>query len=309
MNFTHLGAFCAVAQTGSVTAAAQRLHVSQPALTREIRELEERLGVALFERMPRGMQLTEAGRLLEGFATQIFRLAEAAKSAVGEFTGLQRGHLSIAASHTSSAYLLPPLLDEFRQLYPNVTFDVAVMNTAQVQDAVLALECQLGMIEGTYDRAAFDVLMMGRDNIIAVASATHPLARRRRLSLGALAQAELVMREPGSGTRQAVEQAYARHGVALSPTCSIGSPEAIKQLLAHGRAVAWVPQLAVAGELAAGTLVPLPVSGVHITRKLHLIWRKGHESSPGARAFQALAAQNLNHAPCPATPSFLRKQK
>jgi len=289
MNFTHLGAFRAVAKTGSVTAAAQWLHVSQPALTREIRELEERLGVALFERMPRGMQLTEAGRLLDGFAAQIFRLAEAAESVVGEFTGLQRGHLSMAASHTSGACLLPALLNEFRQLYPKVTFDVAMRNTAQVQEAVLALECQLGMIEGPYDRTAFDVLMMGRDSIIAVASATHPLARRRRLSLGALAQAELVMREPGSGTRQTVEQAYARHGATLSPACSIGSHEAIKQLLALGQTVAWMPQLSVAGELAAGTLVQLPVSGVQITRKLHLIWRKGHELSPAARAFQTLA--------------------
>lgn len=296
MNFTHLAAFRAVAQTGSVTAAAEQLHVSQPALTREIRELEERLGVALFDRLPRGMQLTEAGELLDGFAAQIFRLAEAAKSAIGEFTGLKRGHLSIVASHTSGAYLLPPLLDEFRRLYPNVTLDVAVSNTERVQEAVLAHECQLGLVEGVYDPTVFDARMMGRDKIIAVASAAHPLARRRRLDLAALAQAELIVREPGSGTRQTVEQAYARHGVALSPSCSIGSPEAIKQLLTLGRSVAWMPRLSVAGELATGTLVQLPVKDLQITREMNLIWRKGRGLSPAARAFQTLALAKAERA-------------
>lgn len=293
LNFTHLAAFHAVAETGSVTAAAERLHVSQPALTREIRELEERLGVPLFDRLPRGMQPTEAGRLLDEFATQIFRLAEAAESAVGEFAGLKRGHLAIAASRTIGVYLLPPLMDEFRNLYPGVTLDVAISNTGRVQEQLLAHEHQLGLIEGPYDTATFDALPFGRDEIIAVAGATHPLARRRRLNAAALAESELILREAGSGTREVVEQAYAAHGLALAPTGSIGSPEAIKRLLRLGRAVSWVPKLSVADELAAGTLVALPVTDVRVTRDLNLLWHKHHTLSPSARAFRTLAAQRL----------------
>ena len=288
MNFTHLTAFHAVAETGSVTAAAERLHVSQPALTREIRELEERLAVPLFDRLPRGMQLTEAGQLLNEYATQIFRLAESGESAVGEFAGLKRGHLAIATSRTIGVYLLPPLVDAFRDQYPGVTLDLSVSNTEQVQEDVLSHRCQLGLIEGPYDTSVFDALPFGQDEIVVVAGPTHPLASRRRLNATALANTELILREPGSGTRQVVEQAYAARGLTLSPSCSIGSPEAIKRMLRLGRAVSWVPRLSVADELAAGTLIQLPVTDIHVTRELNLLWHRGHGLSPSARAFRTL---------------------
>lgn len=243
MNFTHLTAFDAVAQTGSVTAAAERLHVSQPALTREIRELEERMGVALFDRMPRGMQLTEAGRMLAEYADQIFRLADAAETAVGEFAGLKRGRLVIASSRTIGTYLMPALMDAYRDLYPGVTIELVISNTEQVKSAVLGQRCQLGLIEGPYGDDAFDVLSLGDDEIIAVVGPQHPLARRRRLNASALSDVELVMREEGSGTREVVAHAYAAQSLALEPGLVVGSQEAIKRLLRIGRAVSWVSRL------------------------------------------------------------------
>ncbi|MEX3856445.1 LysR family transcriptional regulator [Paraburkholderia sp. BR10923] len=293
MNFTHLAAFRAVAETGSVTAAAARLHVSQPALTREIRELEERLGVPLFDRMPRGMQPTEAGRLLLEYAAQIFRLADAAEDAVSEFAGLKRGQLAMASSRTIGAYLLPELMDRFRDLYPGVTVQLAVSNTEQVKHAVLSQQCQLGLVEGPYDTEAFDALACGRDQIIAVAGAAHPYARRRKLHAADLAKAELVLREIGSGTREVVARAYAANGLTLAPSLTIGSPEAIKRLLRIGRAVSWVPRLSVIDELASGTLVELPVIDVNVERQLNMLWRKGQTLSPSARAFRTLVQQRI----------------
>lgn len=293
MNFTHLAAFHAVAETGSVTAAAARLHVSQPALTREIRELEERLGVPLFDRLPRGMQPTEAGQLLAEYAAQIFRLADAAEAAVGEFAGLKRGHLALASSRTVGVYLLPPVMDAFRERYPGVTLDLAVSNTERVKAAVLAQQCQIGLIEGPYDAGAFEAMPCGHDEIIAVAGAAHPFARRRKLDAATLAQSELAMREAGSGTREVVEQAYAAHGLALNPSLTLGSPEAIKRLLRLGRAVAWASRRSVADELAAGVLVALPVADVRVVRALNLVWRKGQSLSPGARAFRDLVVEEI----------------
>jgi DNA-binding transcriptional LysR family regulator len=288
MNFTHLAAFDAVAQTGSVTAAAERLHVSQPALTREIRELEERLGVALFDRMPRGMQLTEAGRLLAEYAGQIFRLADAAEVAVGEFAGLKRGHLVIASSRTIGTYLMPALMDVYRDLYPGVTIELVISNTEQVKSAVLGQRCQLGLIEGSYGDGAFDVMSLGDDEIIAVAGPNHPLAQRRRLNAAALSDVELVMREEGSGTREVVEEAYAAHGLALEPGLVVGSQEAIKRLLRIGHAVSWVSRLSVRDELEAGNLVELPITDIRVVRQLNMLWRKNQSLSPAARAFHAL---------------------
>lgn len=296
MNFTHLSAFHAVVETGSVTAAAESLHVSQPALTREIRELEERLGVSLFDRLPRGMQPTEAGRLLDSFAAQIFRLAESAELEVREFAGLKRGRLSIAASRTIGVYLLPALMDKFRRLYPGITVDVAISNTERVQGEILAHEHQLGLVEGPYDVDAFESLHIGDDEIIAAAGIAHPFAKRQKLTFSEFAEAELIMREPGAGARKVVEQAYASCGYPFSPVCTIGSPEAIKQILRLGRAVSWVPRISVSNELAAGTLVQLPVTELTMTRQLNLIWHKGDGLSPSARAFRTLITLPLDEA-------------
>ena len=295
MNFTHLAAFFSVAETGSVTAASERLHVSQPALTREIRELEERVGVPLFDRLPRGMQPTEAGRLLADYAAQIFSLADAAETAIGEFAGLTRGHLGLASSRTIGVYLLPPVLDEFRRLYPGITVDLAVSNTEHVEETVLAHERQLGLIEGPYDASAFDASVIGRDELIAVAGASHPLTRKRRVSAAEVGHAELVMREPGSGTRTVIEDAYARQGYELSPKLSVGSAEAIKRMLRLGNAVAWVSRQTVADELAAGVLVQLRVHDLKIERDLNMIWRKARALSPSASAFRTLADQMFEH--------------
>ncbi|QCP53686.1 LysR family transcriptional regulator [Trinickia violacea] len=291
MNFTHLAAFFAVVETGSVTGASERLHVSQPALTREIRELEDRLGVPLFDRLPRGMQPTEAGRLLADHAAQIFGLADAAEIAVGEFAGLTRGHLGLATSRTIGAYLLPTVLDEFHRLYPGIDVEVAVTNTEHVEETVLAHQRQIGLIEGPYDDGAFDSILIGRDELIAVAAPSHPLARVRRLTAAKVAEAGLILREPGSGTRTAVEQAHAKHAIELAPKLSVGSPEAIKRLVRLGHAVSWVSRHAVGEEIASGALVQLPVADLKIERNLNMIWRKARSLSPSARAFQTLACQ------------------
>ncbi|CAM4043440.1 LysR family transcriptional regulator [Roseateles saccharophilus] len=290
MNFTHLAAFQAVVETGSVTAAAERLHVSQPALTREIRQLEERLGLVLFDRLPRGMQPTEAGRLLAGYASQIFRLADAAETALTELGGLVRGRLAVAASRTTGAYLLPPIVAAYRQRHPGVELSLSVSNTEQVQARLLAFEAQLGLVEGPTDAAAFERLALGEDEVVAVAATGHALAGRGPLDAAALDAAELVMREPGSGTRSVVEQAYAARGLVLRPRLTLGSPEAIKQLLRLGGAVSWVSRRSVADELAAGLLVELPLPGLQIRRELAMIWRRGQGLSPSAQAFRALAA-------------------
>lgn len=299
MNFTHLAAFHAVLETGSVTAAAERLHVSQPALTREIRTLEERLGLTLFDRLPRGMQPTEAGRLLAGFASQIFKLADSAETALAELGGLARGQLAVAASRTTGDYLLPPLLAEFRRRHPGIALSVEVANTEGVQARLLALDCQLGLVEGPVDEQAFERRGLGRDDIVAVVAPGHALAVAGPVTAAQLNAAELVLREPGSGTREVVEQAYAEQDLPLQPRLTIGSPEAIKQLLQAGDAVSWVSHRSVAAELAQGTLVRLPVQGLRISREFALIWRRGHSLSPSAQALCALALATQGASPAP----------
>ncbi|QBC44782.1 LysR family transcriptional regulator [Iodobacter fluviatilis] len=293
MNFTHLEAFFAVVKMGSVTAASEHLHVSQPALTREIRELEERFGVVLFDRLPRGMKPTEAGVLLAQFAAQIFTLANSAENAVGEFAEVLRGDLRLAASRTIGVYFLPKILDTFRRLYPGVTIDLAVTNTEQVEETLLTQERQVGFIEGTYDIALFDAVLIGHDEIIPVVSPSNSLYAKGSVSAAEIGCGELVVREAGSGSRAVVEQSYAQHGLVLAPKLYVGSTEAIKQLLLLGNAVAWISQRSIAEELANGSLVKLAVTDLKIERDFTMIWRKSRGLSPSAGAFRTLVKKML----------------
>lgn len=293
MNFTHLEAFFAVVKMGSVTAASEHLHVSQPALTREIRELEERFGVVLFDRLPRGMKPTEAGVLLAQFAAQIFTLANSAENAVGEFAEVLRGNLRLAASRTIGVYFLPKILDTFRRLYPGVTIDLAVTNTEQVEETLLTQERQVGFIEGTYDIALFDAVLIGHDEIIPVVSPSNSLYAKGSVSAAEIGCGELVVREAGSGSRAVVEQSYAQHGLVLAPKLYVGSTEAIKQLLLLGNAVAWISQRSIAEELANGSLVKLAVTDLKIERDFTMIWRKSRGLSPSAGAFRTLVKKML----------------
>lgn len=292
MNFTHLQAFYEVARAGSVSAGAARLHVSQPAVTREIRALESRLGVMLFDRLPRGMLLTDAGIRLHAYAKQIFALADAAKAEIQELAGLTAGDLRIAASATVGVYLVPDMIAHFNARYPAVQVDLAVLNSAQVGEALVAHRAALGFIEGPLDETLFDSQQIGADEIVAVAGAGHPMVGAL-LQPADLSKHALVLRESGSGTRAVVEDAFARLGLALTPLMSVSNTEAIKRMLVSQRAIAYLSRLSVKDALQRGDLVELHVDGLRIERALHMIWLKGRSFSPSAQAFQTLSVTTL----------------
>ncbi|MBI0325491.1 LysR family transcriptional regulator [Burkholderia plantarii] len=289
MNFTHLLAFHEVARAGSVSAGAARLRVSQPAVTREIRELEARLGLVLFDRLPRGVALTEAGRLLFDHATRIFALADAAEAELAELAGLAAGHLKLGASGTLGVYLLPELIARFSARHPHVAVDLTVANTERVEAGLRDMSLTLGFVEGPFDAARLNARPIGADDIAVIASARHPLAGRR-LDPAELAGRAVILREPGSGTRAIVEDAYAQHGLRIEPRMSISDTEAIKRMLVAQPALAYLSMLSVRDEIARGELVAVEVAGLHITRALHLVWPKGRSLSPSAQALVDLAA-------------------
>ncbi|MBU9382155.1 LysR family transcriptional regulator [Burkholderia gladioli] len=287
MNFTHLLAFHEVARAGSISAGAERLHVSQPAVTREIRELEARLGLVLFDRLPRGVALTEAGRLLFDHASRIFALADTAESELRELAGLGAGHLRIGASNTLGVYLVPALIARFNARHPRITIDLTVTNTEGVEAGLRDLSFTLGFVEGPFDTTVLDARPIGADEIAVVAAAGHPLAGRR-LAPADLAEHAVILREPGSGTRAIVEQAYARLGLSITPLMSVSDTEAIKRLLLAQRSLAYLSRLSVSDELARCDLQLVEVDAPRIERALHMVWLKGRSLSPGAQALMAL---------------------
>lgn len=293
MNLHHLKVFLAVAQAGSISAGAQRLHISQPAVTREIRELEANLGLALFDRHPRGVKPTEGGERLLQFAERIFALEQAAERDLHDYANLSQGELYLGASATLGAYLLPPLINRFREQHPHIFVSIQVSNTREVTQQLDDGSIGLGFVEGPFPTADYAHFRLARDRLLPVVGPAHPLAARRRLRAADLQEHELYLREPGSGARASIEQAYRAHGLEVRAAMIGGGTEPLKRLIAGGQGIAWLSQLVVEDELADGRLVRLDVSDLQIERDLHMLWRQDSQLSPAPAAFLELLTGNI----------------
>ncbi|WP_321889670.1 LysR family transcriptional regulator [Paraburkholderia bannensis] len=283
MNFTHLFAFYEVARAGSVSAGAGRLHVSQPAVTREIRELEARMGLPLFDRLPRGVALTEAGTTLFEYAQRIFSLADGAENQMKELAGIGAGHVKIGASATLGVYFVPEVIAQFNANYPRVAIDLTVTNTERVESGLADLTFNLGFIEGPFDDTVLHARHIGSDEVAVVAAAGHPLAGKQ-LRADEIIDRVVIMRETGSGTRAIVEQTYAQAGMQITPLMSVSDTEAIKRMLLAQNALAYVSLLSVREEVRRGELTIIEVDDLRIERSLHMVWNKGRSLSPSSQA-------------------------
>lgn len=285
INLYHLEIFRAVAEEGSVSGGAERLSISQPAVSKQVRELERGLGVTLFDRLPRGVRLTEAGELLLGYARRLFAVEAAAERALAEWRGLERGRLAIGASTTIGVYLLPEPLAAFHRRYPGVEVRLEIGNTRAIQDMLLSGEVDIALTEGFAEADGLVVEAFQQDELVAVAPPGHPLLSRPGLTIEELCEEPLVMREAGSGTRAVLERALAARGLSARPAMSLGSTEAIKRAVAAGAGVAIVSRLAVAAETADNRLCVLALSDFAITRPLHLLTAALRRPGAAAQAF------------------------
>jgi DNA-binding transcriptional LysR family regulator len=278
--------FLAVARARSFRRAADALHLSQPALSQHVRELEGALGAPLFDRLGRSVHLTEAGRILVEHATRLFATLADARHAIADLQGLERGALAIGASTTPGIYVLPAVLGGFRQRYPAIDVTVQLGNSAEIAGLVRRGELDLAVVgDGGTTPAEATLAARVEDELVLIVGATHPWAGRRDVDPAELAGQPLLLREAGSATRQVTERALARAGVGYRPGLVLPHTEAIKQGVLAGLGVAFVSVFAIQGEQAAGRLRPLRVRGLRITRHFQLIHHARRRPSLAARAF------------------------
>ena len=285
MNLHHLAIFDAIAETGSISAAAQKLHISQPALSREIRDFESRLGVALFERLPRGMRMTHAGEVLHEYAVRLFDISRSAQAAMREIADARMGHLSIGASNTNGTYVLPQRLAIFRRANPDVRITMFIGNTEQISQGVADMRFTLGFIEGPLHVDGLVAEPFQQDDLVPVVAASHELLGRKRLAAADLSGQPLLMREPGSGTRELITETLDAHRVRQGSMMEFGNTEALKQAAMHGGGIAWLPRISIVNELNEGTLKMLPIESLLIQRTLSIIRRVNANLSPTSEAF------------------------
>jgi DNA-binding transcriptional LysR family regulator len=293
VNLNHLAIFHAVAQAGSMTLGAERLDISQPAASKQVRELERALGVNLFDRIGRRVRLSQAGEILADYARRLFALAHEVEEAMADVRAVRRGRLVVGASTTIGTYLLPGVVAEFWRRHPGVELLVEIENTEQVHRRLAGLELDVGLTEGFVEQEELDAEVFHRDELVVIAPPGHRLAGKPRVPLSALQDEPLILREPGSGTRAVEERALARLKLPVRAAMALGSTEGIKRVVAEGVGLAIVSRLAVHAECAAGTLAVLPVAGLRIERPLHLVRRKGRRDGPALQAFCGVLRERM----------------
>ncbi len=285
-----------VARLGSLSQAAAEHGMSQPAASARMRQLEGRLGLPLIERSPRGSWLTPAGSLVAGWSQAAVNAAAALDAGVTALRREQESRLRVAASLTVAEYLLPGWLTALRSAGPGAAaVALTAVNSAEAAQAVLAGTADIGFVEGPDLPDSLRGVAVARDELTAVVAPGHPWARRRSgITAAELAAAPLVAREAGSGTRRYLEQAMRdQAGLRLvPPLAELSSTTAIKSSAAAGAGPAVLSSLAVAAELAAGTLRAVPVRGLDLSRDLRAVWPAGRRLTGPARDLYAIAARS-----------------
>lgn len=285
MNRNHLALFQAVARAGSISRGAEIMRVSQPAVSKQIAELEDSLGVRLLERQHRGCRLTEAGAILADYASRWRTVEHEAERAMAEYRGLKRGRLAVGASMTIGGYLLPAAIAEFHRRFPEIELQLEIANTPNIQQALLNGSIELGLTEGPIENDELESTVFFQDELVAVAAPGHHLLKKKNVSARDLGREPFIQREEGSGTRAVVERALRRKGLKIKPLLSLASPEAIKNMVAAGLGITIVSRLIVELELQTGSLRTIPVKDLTILRPLHLQRVQHRSQSPSAIKF------------------------
>jgi DNA-binding transcriptional LysR family regulator len=266
MTLDQLQIFIAVAEREHVTRAADALGLAPPSVSAAVASLEREFGTKLFHRVGRGIVVTEGGKLLLDEARALVSRAEAVKLAMREFTGLSRGRLAIKASQTIASHFLPPRLVEFHQAYPGVALAVSVGNSAEVVDAIIRGDVELGFVEGPEEEQRDPRLaaeLIAWDELVMVVSADYPWAKKAKLSVDDLTAGKWVLREDGSGTRAAFVKALDALGISsgdLNIVIELPSNEAVLAAVLAGAGATILSASVCADAIKARTLKRLPVS-------------------------------------------------
>lgn len=282
-----LRVFLTVARHRNYTHAADELYLSQPSVSAQVHELERLIGQPLFEQVGKRLVLTQAGHLLEEHARKVLAAVDEAAVALARMQGLQTGHLLVAASTTAGNYLLPKALGTFHARFPGVELELEIKNSQDVCKDVRQGHVELGVIESTTESVDGDLLLTPYrdDELCLIVPPWHPWAGLDEVPVSALAQATLLWREPGSGTRSIVEAALLRSGTHPNVSLQLGSTEAIKQAVAANLGTSIVSQAAVSAEVTAGWLATVRLADAELRRSFHLVRRRGGYLSLITEAF------------------------
>lgn len=285
LTLRQLKVFEAVAQHSSHSRAAEQLHLTQPAVSMQIKQLEEEIGLPLFDQLGKKIHLTDAGQELQRYSRNILQQLTEAESVFADMKGLRHGKLLISVASTAS-YFMPQLLGQFNKQFPGVTISLNVTNREQLLQQLAQNEMDVVIMGRPPAESGLESVSFMENLLVVIAPADHPLAHEKRIPLTRIQQETFLLREQGSGTRIAMERFFLEQGIRLSTGSEMNTNEAIKQAVQAGMGLGILSLNTIALELETKRLTVLDVEAFPIRRHWYLVHRQGKRLSAVAQAFK-----------------------
>ncbi len=285
MDLSQLEIFLSIAEEKSFSRAAEKMLRTQPALSIAIKKLEEDLGETLFDRSSKSGTLTEAGKILISYAQRMINLRDEASEAVSERKGMYRGRLTIGANESTSLYMLPKLLMEFRKRHPRIKIEVYRNVSERIPSEVLERNLDFGFLSYDPMHPSLQSMEVHRDELVLVVPAKHRLAGAKQVTVKDLGEEQFVAHNVKTPARTRIFELFAQNRTPLNICIELATLDTIKEFVLLNAGIAILPRLAVQDEIASGKLVEVPVKGMKIEKHLRIVFRREHSLSHAAKSF------------------------
>ncbi len=283
MTLRHIKIFVAVCECGSVTAAAKKLHIAQPAASLAILELEQYYGVKLFDRISKRLHITETGKQFLQYASHIASLFDELEQSIQNWDNI--GTLRVGASVTIGNYLLPNYVEEFQKSYPEINLQVVVNNSKNIEEYVLRNKIDIGLIVGNGNNSFIESQSFMTDPLVLIISPNHPWTIFVEIDVKALKGEKFILRERGSSSREVFENVVQIQQLKISPAWESTSTQAIIRAVSKGLGVSFLPYLLIKESLERGEVKCVNIKGVSVERQLSIIYHKNKFLSNSAKNF------------------------
>ncbi len=285
LNFNQFRVFYHAAQQGNFTLAAEKLFISQPAVTAQIRAFEEYCGFKVFKKKGRNIWLTPEGETLLKYADTVFLLEKEIENTIEDLRELKRGVLRIGTTKAYARYFMPLMLSTFHVKYPKISIELNEGSSLEMTHSLLELKNEVAIIAKAEDVPGIRFIPFSQEEMVLIVAPDHPLARRKRIGFGELAGEPIIMKDRGSGTRRLVEHLFAKSGVKPDILMEVSNAEFIKQLVHRGEGISLLVRESVATEVADGRLAAIPLKGEKVYLDVSIAYIENQHLSPPAKAF------------------------
>lgn len=296
MDFDQLETFLEVARTLSFSRAAEKRFRTQPAISSQIRALEEEVGARLFDRSGGKVSLTAAGKTFQNYVEEALMARRNVITAMAELERIPRGELVVAANEGTSLHILPEVFAEFKRQYPTVSVNIMRSEHPKIMEHVIDNTVDFGVVSLPVNDNRMQVVIIHRDDAVLIAAPSHPAAKLKQPALADLAPYPLVLPKVGR-TRDALEAAFHQRGLKMNVAMELDSSELLKRFVAAGVGIGFIARSNVVEDVQAGVLIAMPVQDLQIRRDLALVFRKDKALSRAALAFIEIAVRIKNPQP------------